>query len=577
MEKGSLMGTTIEQNLKTAFLQNHRMIFFIGSGLSSNYPTWKKFLYDLISKCKSETDNLESIPLNKSESLENLQKKVNIYHELFPNAIHDYMREYFKPESENVPRIFDILVRIPCAFYITTNYDTNIEDSFKRIRGKELPVVLPDNPENALRNIASNTVFLFKLHGCALKGGPYVISQDDYKKIARNKKIMIFLGAIFACHEIIFLGYGQNDHYIQDYMRKQHQALVKGSNLYYQFILNKPPLDETSKNLFSGLGIRSIKIKNWNAIENILEQISFLQVRDHYAETRRRFREDFVRCIKDYQNNFVWGTILYTFASSDLGMGKDCESFISAVKEPFPLDKAIKQNITYNLVFNVIAGQFYKRNNQSDKAKKYFRKIEKIINHDKTIIAPLRSMGLRYAGIFWFEFSSAPEVPSEKRDKYFKRSDQLIKSASRVLGDNFPEEKLDVKKWLALLLGKTNHEKAIKKLKEIADEATKKNYDKNAAWSYYGAAKLMKNYGQEKSEDFKDLIAKAINIFERLEHFRGLSSCYYLKALSVDSPDKKRELIDYAHALAKFVGDERLVSACESYKKKCFEQLEKTG
>ena len=61
-----------------------------------------------------------------------------------------FIREVFATRRGSVPGIFLDLTQLPFAFYVTTNYDTNIEDAFEQARpihardrlGARLPAAL---------------------------------------------------------------------------------------------------------------------------------------------------------------------------------------------------------------------------------------------------------------------------------------------------------------------------------------------------------------------------------------------------------------------------------------------------
>ena len=64
--------------------------------------------------------------------------------------------------------------------------------------GKPLEVVRSNEPERALEFIRSGEPFVDTIHGCAIKGGPYVISKQHYMKtIYGSSRVLAVLHAIY--------------------------------------------------------------------------------------------------------------------------------------------------------------------------------------------------------------------------------------------------------------------------------------------------------------------------------------------------------------------------------------------
>ena len=266
------------------------MVFFIDSGLSINFDSWEEFLIKFIQEIDKKKNTYVKKNITPSSDIWKLMKQANRYEKTFkPNDLKKHMEISFPRDQEKISSVFDILVKIPCSFYITTNYDTNIEDAYFRAHGEELPIVYLDNTEESLHLLSENKPFLFKIHGCIKRGDNFIISDKDYStKINNNQNLQTVLQALFECHKIVFPGYSRSDQYIKDILKKLNNELPNGPPPRYQFI-KKAESKNKAEEYYNKFGIRLIEINDWPDLEDFFGQISFLQIRNKYTQIRLKY------------------------------------------------------------------------------------------------------------------------------------------------------------------------------------------------------------------------------------------------------------------------------------------------
>lgn len=198
-----------EKELKRIFdaSQNNALSFFVGAGVSvlSQAPSWKSLINAICDKLGCERkDNYSSdeylqIPQmfyyslgeNKSEYNKFIQEQLNCA-DLVPNDIHREMLD-LNPAS-----------------FITTNYDTLIEDaalqhckSYKAVAcDGNVPKIYGDR-------------FILKVHG-DFSNNNFVLKEEDYLNYSENFKLIETLTkSIFSTNTVVFIGYGLNDYNIK--------------------------------------------------------------------------------------------------------------------------------------------------------------------------------------------------------------------------------------------------------------------------------------------------------------------------------------------------------------------------
>lgn len=548
----------VETELRRIMRSERRPVAFVGSGLSTNHGSWEDFVLEITRRAGNmngvyylstpgAVPDLETLLAVADESVSRMPT---------PAATEEFVRQYFATTPGKTPSVYGALARAPFAFYLTTNYDTNIEDAYHTHWGVRLEVIRSDEPERVLQAIASGTPFVFKIHGCAKFGGPFVIGSGDYQRaVFGNPAVQSVLHAVFATHSIVFMGYGHRDPHIGIYLGYQRQILYRGGPPHFTFV-KKLATSGYDQVLYYGrrFGISCIEVDDWSVVEVILDQLSFLQLRDDYIGVRRKQADRFHDFIVG-RREAAWGALLYAYASLDIGRTEDCLKLWSVVQDNAALKSHIESIPSLNFVFCLVSGQMLSRKGRRSEAQPQFETMEKLSSSTPHLIRPLRSLGLRYAGIFWH-----PTDP--------KRADGLFTEARAILGTDFPEDLLDHKKWAAVFSGGADPARAALDLVGVAEEADRIGYLKCGAWCRFGAVQILRRSGiSEPSIHQENTLMRAIRAFEQLEHMRGLGDSYYLLAeiwhTDGKSPAEILPRLELARAMAVIAGYERTIKRCD--------------
>jgi len=552
-----------EADLRQIMLGDYLPVAFVGSGLSSNYMDWFSFLESLAQKADDKKGiemlkgrgrkflDLDSLLLIADESLPKLPK----------NDPEDFMRETFLPGvNKQIPSVYNAIVNAPFEFYLTTNYDTNIEDAYKANRGKELEVVLTPEIHKVLRHIREREPFVLKIHGCARRGGRFVIGNEDYHDIIyRNPHVRYVLMSIFATRPIVFMGYGYRDPHISRYLEYERSVLPPGGMRRFTFV-KKNELPYYIETRLRRMNVTTVPLDEWTQIESILHQIAFVRVYDHYQRSRIEFRREYDDFINNARKETAWGALMYSYASSDMGLADDVRKVWEIVEKNSIAREYIEENPALNLVYRIIVGQMLKRKKLKEAAAREFKLAAQLARQESIAIRTLRSIAFRYSGIFWLGEGD------------FAKAEELFERADGVLENEFPFDALDVQKWKALLIGIQNRRKeASDLLTQTAIRAETIGYLKNAAWCRFDAIDQLQEGGLLKTrsaiEDAINQLGKPIELFRKLDHMRGLGEVYYLlaklKSLKEDAKEiaVKEEIHQHlrsARAMADLSADKRL-------------------
>lgn len=543
-----ISGSLLE--LYKIFRSKRPPVAFIGSGLSQNHLSWVDFVRQLAIKAENhralewinnccKIDNIVLVEDLLAIARECIVK-INSQTELSV-----FIENKFN-KFDNTPEVFESIVRAPFMFYITTNYDNNIENAYQQTYGKSLESFTFNDVEFVLNRIARNKQFILKLHGSAANpNGGFIISDSDYKNIiSSNPSVRLMMSTIFSSFPVVFMGYGHRDPHIIYHLRDNRAVLKNGGQRHFTFMKNIDNVPYSLHKLYKELyGISTVKIDKWEVINTILLQVSYMRISDRSVETRLDNFSNFIKFTNDKDASLCWGALMYASSSSEIGRSDVAFKLLQSVNKYTHLKEKIEGDPALHIIYLIVIGQYYKRRGNITESIDIFDKIEYLCKNEENIIPSLKSKGLRYAGIFWL--NSDPD-----------RSFALFDSASVFASNGDPEEKINLTKWQLVSSGGVD---SVTKLIKLADESRNNKYIKSAAWCRFGAINIAFDIqdGVLLPEQVKEL-RKSLIEFESIDHLQGIAEAsilicrHYLKSGHIDSEFEK--LIDLASGISRMCG-----------------------
>ena len=186
--------------------QNNALSFFVGAGVSalSNAPTWKGLINAICDKMGLEkkedysSDELLQIPQMFYYSMED------------KSEYNKFVREQLHSADLVSNDIHHEMLNLNPVSFITTNYDTLIEDSALQ-HCKSYKAVACDG--NVPKIYGDR--FILKVHG-DFSNNNFVLKEEDYLNYSENFKLIETLTkSIFSTNTVVFIGYGLNDYNIK--------------------------------------------------------------------------------------------------------------------------------------------------------------------------------------------------------------------------------------------------------------------------------------------------------------------------------------------------------------------------
>jgi hypothetical protein len=212
------------------------VIAFIGSGPSchAGVPSWA----DLLRRIAAEVNAHEEVEhyIQKGKFLEVAQFLAELRSE---TDIKERVAKQIKRATRAPSPIHELIVRLPFAGIITTNYDLLLTAADKS-RRFNLPIT---HKSTGLRE-QLHQHFILHLHGHVNEPETIVLTRQGYDEIKlENARVRRFLSTIFQSFVVLFIGFGFADDHVDDLLREFKETEAMGESSVFGLVPSPPVRD----------------------------------------------------------------------------------------------------------------------------------------------------------------------------------------------------------------------------------------------------------------------------------------------------------------------------------------------
>ena len=239
-------------------IRERRVLAFIGAGLSmsAGYPDWKSlikqvFNYILDHEWRNTNNNtikwIESNCISRPDWVAEVLKHNN------PSTFNKATDSIFPIQQKTYSLSHALLAAIPFVSYITTNFDTLVED-YIRIFDYYKPRVITHEsiePSKLISILNSdNSRFVFKSHGDISNGAAnLVLTSSEFHSVTRNEVYMRLLSHLLVHYTIFVAGFSLRGLDFQHILEERHH-LFQGACAPMYVMLPEPETCEEEIDLF---------------------------------------------------------------------------------------------------------------------------------------------------------------------------------------------------------------------------------------------------------------------------------------------------------------------------------------
>jgi SAM-dependent methyltransferase len=218
-------------------LRDQRGVLFVGAGLSrlAGGPSWEELLNGLIDVAQAESlalsDSYDAARRLAGGAVEERYALAQHLSERLGNRLVDrYLDARLTPLEPTAAHAG--LTSLNWAGYVTTNYDTLIEDAHEVAHG-ERPRVITWRDVDELARLDEFDVWVVKLHGCVTRADTVVLAEEDLDAVLRSESTAQRLVGTFDRLTTLFVGYGLGDPDVLRELRRLAAAFASSSRQHF--------------------------------------------------------------------------------------------------------------------------------------------------------------------------------------------------------------------------------------------------------------------------------------------------------------------------------------------------------
>lgn len=193
-------------------------IAFVGAGLSAGLglPGWPQLIRQMIDWCESQGISLP----NKADIEYLLDNKKDLLAaanalraKMGDDKYRQFLSEVFLRPDLEPTEVHEILAKIPFVAAATTNYDSLVEDGYRKVHpGQSFEVFAHDDHEQLGTALNAKKYFVLKAHGTVERPETIILDSKDYDRLFfKSKGYRTFLRAMFLHRTVLFLGFSMTD------------------------------------------------------------------------------------------------------------------------------------------------------------------------------------------------------------------------------------------------------------------------------------------------------------------------------------------------------------------------------
>lgn len=241
-EKESIIPSTLIQDLR-----NGNVLAWIGAGLSigMGYPSWEMLVCNI-------AENIDNTLWANSELQEWAKKNANnapewvaeVLSQTHYKGYSDALIYEFERNVKKNSYIHALLSLLPFKGYITTNYDSLIEDNLEKFTSYKPNIYTPKNASSLLSK-NENQKFIYKVHGSIGNDlENVVLTETDYYSLMKNGIYSRILSSLLSKYTLVGFGYSLRDRDFRSVLNERYELFGNNCPPFYMFTSSKDTCQE---------------------------------------------------------------------------------------------------------------------------------------------------------------------------------------------------------------------------------------------------------------------------------------------------------------------------------------------
>lgn len=332
-EKESIIPSTLIQDLR-----NGNVLAWVGAGLSigMGYPSWETLI------CKI-AENIDNTLWGNSELQEWSKKNANSAPEWVAEVLSqthykgytDALMHEFERDIKSNSYIHAFLSLLPFKGYITTNYDSLIENNLEKFISYKPNIYTPKNAPSLLSK-DENRKFIYKVHGSISSDLEYVIlTETDYYSLMKDKIYSRILSSLFSKYTLVGFGYSLRDRDFRSVLNERYELFGNNCPPFYMFTSSKDTCQEEIDCYRNRFNVHIVSISPEYGFQELSSTIFSMYCLCHRIDSTNNSK-DILELLDARLNG---ESLLMKIANNPILLRSN--QFLSGIKDPLEMDEIV--------------------------------------------------------------------------------------------------------------------------------------------------------------------------------------------------------------------------------------------
>lgn len=332
-EKESFIPTTLIHDLRKG-----NVIAWVGAGLSAGigYPSWKSLINKIaenVAGTQWRRSKLQAWAAGAADTAPEWVAEVlsQTDHKGYSDAL---IRE-FGDNSKKTSVTHALLALLPFKGYITTNYDSLIEQSLEIFTRYKPRIYTPQNASFLLKE-DENQKFIYKVHGDIDKGvNDIILTETDYYKLMRDGIYNKLLSQMLSRYTLVGFGYSLRDRDFRAILNERFELFKKNCPPFYMFTSSEDTCSEEIECYKQKFNVHIVSVSPEHKFEELSSTIFSMYCLCHRIEPKANL--DSIRGLIETR---LEGHSLMLKIKKNPELVK-ANQFLSAIRDPLTLDEIV--------------------------------------------------------------------------------------------------------------------------------------------------------------------------------------------------------------------------------------------
>lgn len=332
-EKESKIPSTLIHDLREG-----NVLAWVGAGLSigMGYPSWEK----LVCKIAEDIDNTlwedsrlqEWAKLNANSSPEWVAEVLSQAHH---KGYCDSLIKGFGQNTEKSSLIHALLSLLPFKGYITTNYDSLIENNLEKFVSYKPNIYTPGNA-SALLAKNENQKFVYKVHGSISdKLENVILTETDYYSLMQNGTYSKVLSSLLSRYTLVGFGYSLRDRDFRAVLNERYELFKNNCPPFYMFTSSKDTCQEEIDCYRNRFNVHIVSVSPEYGFQELSSSIFSMYCLCHRIDSENNSKD-----ILELLETRLSGQSLLRRISDKPELRK-ASRFLSGIKDPLEMDEIV--------------------------------------------------------------------------------------------------------------------------------------------------------------------------------------------------------------------------------------------